>query len=271
MGEWEFSIALGLGVRTNPIFSSDDIPIYLIPGVSYYGERFFVNDTSLGYTLFEDESHTLSLISTLSFDQVYFDRWNIRNFTLGNEGISIDNSPVAAPDDDELDGAGGGDADGERNDDEIIFDIDQIDSRNMALLAGVEYYYYSESWFYNVQGLQDISSVHNGNEYRFSATYPFQHETNLFEFTVGAVWQDESIVDYYYGLDENEVPDERLIYQASSTLSPILKFDYKRRINTHWSLYFFLHNKWFGEEIVDSPLVDKKTSTTVFFGGVYHF
>ena len=268
VGKWEVSIAIGAGVRTNPVLSSDDIPIYFVPGVSYYGERFFINDTSFGYTLFESDTHVFNLFATLSFDQVYFDRWNIRNFTLNDQGVALDGGGFIP---DNMSGSNDENNETPGSDVNFEIDVDQIDDRNLALLSGIEYYYYTDSVFFNIQAIRDVSSVHNGSELRIAASYPWRFDKNHFEITFGGVWQSDRVVDYYYGLDSNEVPDSRLVYEASNTFSPVIKFDYKRKLSDHWSIYFFAHNKWFGDEITNSPLIDQNTSTTVFLGGVYHF
>ncbi len=39
--QWQLSLGLGAGVRTNPVMDNDDIPLVVIPQVSYQGERFF--------------------------------------------------------------------------------------------------------------------------------------------------------------------------------------------------------------------------------------
>ena len=56
IGRWNFSVALGAGVRTNPLVNGKDIPLIVIPQVSYYGKRFFIDNLDLGFTLIEKGS-----------------------------------------------------------------------------------------------------------------------------------------------------------------------------------------------------------------------
>ena len=43
VGKWNFSLALGAGVRTNPLLDGENIPLLVIPEFSYYGRRFFID------------------------------------------------------------------------------------------------------------------------------------------------------------------------------------------------------------------------------------
>jgi MipA family protein len=46
VGGWNFSLALGAGVRTDPVEHEGTIPLVVIPHISYYGERFFLEPTA---------------------------------------------------------------------------------------------------------------------------------------------------------------------------------------------------------------------------------
>ncbi|MFL0810931.1 MAG: MipA/OmpV family protein [Agarilytica sp.] len=88
VGSWEFSLAVGLGGRTNPIVEQDDQPIILLPSVNYYGKRFFLQTDTLGVTLLDASRHQLNLILTPSYEQVYFKDISIGNFSLGGNEFS---------------------------------------------------------------------------------------------------------------------------------------------------------------------------------------
>lgn len=81
VGQWQFNLALGAGLRQNPLHHKSDTPLIVLPEVSYYGERFFLKNFELGFTLFEDPRHQFHLLLTPSTDQMYFNRWDPLNFT----------------------------------------------------------------------------------------------------------------------------------------------------------------------------------------------
>lgn len=81
VGDWRVSVGLGLGMRSNPLHQGEDIPLLVLPEVSYYGERFFLDNLEMGFTLFEDRRHQFNLLVTPGYDQMYFNRWDPFNFT----------------------------------------------------------------------------------------------------------------------------------------------------------------------------------------------
>ena len=85
IGRWNFSVALGAGVRTNPLVNGKDIPLVVIPQFSYYGKRFFIDNLDIGFTLAERGAHTFNLIATPGYDRVYFYRHEtLRNVCFPN-------------------------------------------------------------------------------------------------------------------------------------------------------------------------------------------
>lgn len=81
VGDWRVNVGLGLGMRSNPLHGGEDIPLVLLPEVSYYGERFFLKNLEMGFTLFEDDRHQFSMLATPGYDQMYFNRWDPFNFS----------------------------------------------------------------------------------------------------------------------------------------------------------------------------------------------
>src|SRR5207237_6354188 len=83
VGRWNLSVALGAGIRTNPVVHSQDIPLVVVPQFSYYGKRFFIDNLDPGVTLFEGEASTLSLIASPGYDRVFFYRSDLQNIFIG--------------------------------------------------------------------------------------------------------------------------------------------------------------------------------------------
>src|SRR5690554_2272695 len=97
VGEWEFSLGIGLGLRSNPVVNGNDIPLVLIPQVSYYGQRFFIENLELGYTLIDRPKVQFNALLTPGGDGLYFFRSGWRNIVLdGGLGGSSFSSPEPA-------------------------------------------------------------------------------------------------------------------------------------------------------------------------------
>ncbi|WP_394493989.1 MipA/OmpV family protein [Shewanella sp. ENK2] len=72
VGEWDISVAVGYGNKTNPIANYDDIPLYAIPSIAYYGESWFFDNFNFGYTLTEQETFTINLATSYSDERAFF-------------------------------------------------------------------------------------------------------------------------------------------------------------------------------------------------------
>lgn len=291
VGEWQVSLGVGLGGRTNPLVGGDDIPVLLLPQASYYGERFFFDTTTVGFTLLETPRQSLSLVSTLGLDHMYFNDLSLGNFVIegagGSYALSAAPSEQNVTDDmivpeDNTNTPNTTDKDGpseffhktvnatsERGD---LVTLDNLSPRRMAVLGGLEYSVYYQNTGLSLQALSDLIAVHGGQEVRFGVDHRFQQGQNEYTLAGGFVWQGDELVDYYYGLDAGEVEQApELQYQADDSVTPYLRLDWRRPLSKRWTLQATLHQKWFGSAIKDSPLVDRSGSSTVFIGGIYHF
>ncbi len=83
VGTWNFSLGMGMGLKTNPLASGKDIPMVLIPQFSYYGKRFFIENLDVGYSLLEGDHNTVSLIATPGYDRVFFNNNDAQDVILG--------------------------------------------------------------------------------------------------------------------------------------------------------------------------------------------
>ncbi len=99
VGEWDLGLALGYGQKSNPLRHQDDIPLYVIPSIAYYGENWFFDNGNLGLTLAESENYTINLVTAYSRERAFFYRWDPSNvFTFsGGSQVSITPESRAAP------------------------------------------------------------------------------------------------------------------------------------------------------------------------------
>lgn len=300
VGEWQFSLGVGVGVRTNPVVEGSDLPILLLPEISYYGERFFWDTTNIGFTLVETPRHSVNLLATVGLDHIYFRDWSIGNFVIeggaGNFSVNLapaDNGvgvgdeaadPGEREEEEDIRTPNPGDKDGPneffhsptltQNNDPALppsATID-LDKRRMAALAGIDYSFYWKGTVVGAQWLHDVSDVHGGQELRLGVDHRWQRGRLQLGLAAGAVWQSRAATDYYYGVDPHEVTGEvDFTYSPGSALTPYVRFNWQQRLSKNWSLQTTLHHKWLDSAITHSPIVDGSSSTSVFVGGVYHF
>lgn len=297
VGEWQFSLGVGLGARTNPVVEGSDLPILLMPEISYYGERFFWDTTNMGFTLVETPRHSFNLLATLGLDYIYFRDWSIGNFVIEGGASNFTVSPAPPPgvtvdhsddenarddSDDDINNPNPGDKDGPNEffhspklasaEEQPSSSSIHLDKRRMAALAGIDYSFYWRGTVFGAQWLHDVSNVHRGQEVRLGVDHRWQLGRYRLGMAAGAVWQSREVTDYYYGVDSHEVASAvDFTYTPGSAWTPYVRFDWQQRLTEHWSLQATLHHKWLDSAITRSPIVDGKGSTSVFVGGVYHF
>jgi len=254
VGEWELKLALGVGKRTNPVVDSSDIPLILVPQISYYGERFFIENLEVGYTIHDSERFMLNAIVTPGRDRGFFLREDINNFFV--ESVTEFSSTVP-PSDIPLS--------------TVAINIDDLHKRRLAGLAGIEL---SSGWKnlqWQVQLLQDITKVHRGKEVRFALGSQYAFKEHAFSASTGFTWKSESIVNYYYGISPQEAEGTPFSYQAGSGFTPFVRLSWKKPLNKRWQLNGSIQYEQLSSAINNSPLVKEDYVSQYFVGGLYHF
>ena len=86
---WRLGIALGYGLRSNPLVQSDDIPIIVDIDLSWFGDRFFFDNGDLGFTFVDNEFVTTSLVGRVNSDRVFFGRTNTKFVNVDLAGAPL--------------------------------------------------------------------------------------------------------------------------------------------------------------------------------------
>jgi MipA family protein len=255
LGEWQFSLGVGAGARTNPVINSATIPLLLLPQVSYTGEHFFLQNLDFGWMFFENEQHQFNALVTPSFDQVFF-----QPSDLGNYFFNGRNSLVSSTD---------------RNDGNTALGPENqngqtLHKRRAAGLVGVEYSGALANLDLQLQFLRDFTQVHHGDEARVLLTQHWQKNRHQIKTFVGANWQSHDVLHYYYGITAAEAPSSQT-YSAASGVTTLAGIDWKYRLTNAWDLQCVFNYRQLPRAITASPLIAEHRVITAFVGGVYHF
>ena len=70
--EWQFSLALGVGVISNPLHEGKNVPLVIIPSFSFYGNNWFFDKNTLGYSFYQSSSLVISGISQPNRENTFF-------------------------------------------------------------------------------------------------------------------------------------------------------------------------------------------------------
>jgi len=267
VGEWQFSIAIGAGVITNPLHDGDNIPLVIVPSFSYYGEQVFIDNNALGFTFYQSDTLSFSAVSQLNRENAFFQRWHPNNIFVNSLANTVPDAPQF---DEDLDPAGdNGEIDDEAND----VELGEVQDRKWALDAGlqVNWFFFQHSHL-QLKLLHNINNVYNGLNGQVALEQPFilsAIPNNLLTLTLGANWQSKEQVDYYYGIDAQDQVDEELYYQGKASLSPYFKLVNQYAFNERWSVKLSLQREWLDSALTNSPLVHDDVNDSFFFGLEY--
>jgi MipA family protein len=240
IGGWNFSVALGAGVRTNPLVNGTDLPLVVVPQFSYYGKRFFLDDLDLGFTLADTGGSTFNLVGSPGYDRVYFYRSDLQNILVsGFPGTGTANmgTPGAVP--------------------------FPPRARRITYLAGPEWTFKYGEVTGQLDVLHEITAQDHGTEVRTAVSVPLMKTVGTLSATLGLTWKSAAIVNYYYGAPG--------IYEGGSALDPFFKVGYTLPLAKKWRFDAFAEYDQLGRAIADSPIVAEHYVGTVFIGAIYTF
>lgn len=255
---WQISVGVGLGVRTNPVMDNKNIPLVILPHVSYQGDRFFIDNLDWGIKLVESEHFQLNALLTPSYDQIFFHRWDANNFILSSStwaSFTHSDQQTNSP----------------AQNKPVTIDKSRLHPRRMAAFGGFEWRQsLAPDWDLNGQCLTELTGYYGGSECRLAITKTLNINRHELAFTFGESWQSSSTLTYFYGVNGSEGTNLTR-YAPSSGHAELMRVDWAYPLTQDWDLRLFASYKWLPEAIAQSPLVTDDKIVTVFVGGVYHF
>lgn len=240
VGQWDITLSVGAGSRSNPVSGNSDIPLVVIPQISYYGKRFFIESLELGFTLHEGDANTFNLITTPGYDRVFFYRNDLQNIFVG--GVS---GLVSAPADR-----------GESLAGEI-----PVRRRHTTYLAGPEWIFNYGPVIGQLDALYEVTGKHNGYEVRAAVAAPIIQSKGSLVVSTGLTWKSSELVRYYYGVEG--------LYEPGSAVNPFLKLGYSLPLSDRWTFTAFAHYEHLDNAVANSPIVSDHGVTTAFAGIVF--
>ena len=262
VGGWNFSLSLGAGVRTNPVVHESDIPLVVIPQISYYGKYFFFDNLDGGVTLLDTDSVTLSLIASPGYDRVFFYRSDPQNIFI--KGLGSFNSSTGSGS--TQPGSPASNVTG--NTTGAVTPVTTpkpFPSRPRAVtyLAGPEWTFKAHGLVGQLDLLHEVTGHNHGDEVRAALGIPLGQAGGTWSANMGLTWKSSAIVNYYYGAPG--------VYQGGASLDPFLKLAYMRPLKGKWKITGFVEGERLGNAIADSPIVNRRIVTTTFLGVTYVF
>jgi outer membrane protein len=135
--------------------------------------------------------------------------------------------------------------------------------RKSSLDAGMSVDYQNNDWKIGLTSMFDILNRSNGFEIKSSFGHIFRYGPVFFEPSISFSYLDKNHVDYYYGVSNNEVNQNRIAYIGDSALNKNLGLSIATPILFGGFTRLSIEYTWFDKNITDSPLVEDDTSVNL--------
>jgi MipA family protein len=250
--DWQVGLALGIGVRTNPLVDGDNIPLLLLPDIAWYGEAFYLDNDEFGYQWYDSGKVALETFVNLNKEAAYFRYFHPSNLLFSN--FSLNSSfigPARVP--------------------EPQVSKDDVASRRWAVNGGARLHIRQLLGEWQLTALTDVSSVHHGHQFSLSYSTNWQMQDWRLILTPSLTWKSAALTDYYYGLDERDGVLPSFYFSGRSGWLPGVDLTVTRPLSEKWLM--LLKANWTGlhDGMTDSPLVQENGITTFFIGAAYRF
>lgn len=242
------SISLGYGGIENPVRSSDNITTPLLPSIAYYGDNWFFDDFSFGYSLLETQDYYLDISTRFNDDGFFFELDGIdKLFAVG----PISESPTAPH--------------------YTPISLQPI-KRDLSYLGGLAFGFQgvADIWF-ELATLQDITDVHNGHEIQFNAYRAMPLYQGMLALEAGINYKNDELIEYYYRVRKGEAISRLPQYDLQSSVNYHLKVNYEYPLSDDWSVDVKVKHTWLDSRLADSPMIDQSGYFSGFAGIKYTF
>lgn len=239
---WHLGIALGYGLRTNPLVQSDDIPIIVDIDISWFGDRFFFDNGDLGYTFLDNAYVTTSLVGRINSDRVFFGRTNTRFVTVDLAG-----APLAS-----------------------AFEL-SIPDRDYAGELGIELLADGGWGRLQLTGFHDVSGTHEGYEFEFDYGYGWRNQRLYIEPSFGLSYKSEEMNNYYWGVPADETNIAVPGYTADAGVNAHARLQVSYQLSKNWQFSFVGEVERMNDEAAGSPIVAEQNVFGYFAGFGYRF
>lgn len=148
----------------------------------------------------------------------------------------------------------------------------KLDDRYASAMAGINYRLRTELGVLAATLSTDALGVNKGVMADASYSYPIRFANMSLIPTAGVQWTDVNYNDYYYGVSKSEARASGLShYSPESALSPYAELTLRVGLTESWSAFVSGKSQFLGQEITDSPMVERNNKYSMSGGFLYAF
>ena len=123
-----------------------------------------------------------------------------------------------------------------------------------------------------LQAMSDVSGTHDGYEAEARATLEVSNGRMISLRPLGGMrFQSSNFVDYYFGVEADEVTPERRFYDGDRTIVPFVGANMRMRMTRRIQLNVSFTMNLLPDDITNSPIVDQDRRIGAFVGLSYMF
>lgn len=147
--------------------------------------------------------------------------------------------------------------------------LEGMDDRDWSVDAGAAFSWRTGIGLFELAYITDLLGRHDGQEADFRYALRFRRGAFTFVPATGIRWKSENLVDYYYGVQSDEVRPDRPSYEGGDALNPYVGVTVQYKLGERWRLLTGARYEWLDDEIADSPIVDDHYEVSFLAGILY--
>ncbi|MCL2917965.1 MipA/OmpV family protein [Shewanella litorisediminis] len=251
-GDWQVSLALGYGILENPRKKTEDITTYVLPSWYYYGEDFYVENFTLGYSLYETDWLSVDVQGQLNDDGIYFEYDGFGKLLLSDIlGYKPNNGPIVRPGVEPP-------------------KLEPVE-RKLSYLGGLSATWYTPVFDLTTGVFYDVTGVHNGYEWQLSARKSFAWSWGAAGIEIGGVYKNADLVDYYYNVTQAESGARRPPAPLEAATNWHVKGVLNIPLSDSLNFVLTVNHTRLGKAIRESALIERDDLFSGFAGVSYSF
>jgi outer membrane protein len=256
---WHLGIALGMGVRTNPLVDGDDIPLVILPDVAWYAEKAYFDNGELGYQWLSRPKVAFETFIQFDRERAFFSFLHPANILNPIEGSVTDLLTSPASPNEEVPNY------------QRSLSIDEIASRKWAINGGIRGHYFLANGEWQIAFQQDISNVHKGQQIRMEYRHRWLWHDFRLGLRIGTNWKSTRLIDYYYGVSQRDTDLTEFYFNGKSGWQNYLSLNAQKSIDENWSWLANIGYRRLPDSLLSSPLIEQNSIRNIFLGVAYRF
>lgn len=267
-GQWHLRVAMGAGYRSNPLLGGKNLPLWLMPDVSYYGEKWFFDNGRVGYTAWQTSRNntnwSISPVLQINEEKGYFIRssasnwWQLRNVTYANIGHTEINNGMVGP--------------SRTKAAPSKVSISDVTSRPTALDAGVQLNVQQHDFFAVAALWHDVSGGYQGAHAQLQLGHQWQHSSGVWSVSGGLRYKSRDLIQRYYGISDADAERAGIsAWQTTHSWQPQWQLQWQYPLTADWQLHAMWQQQRLDDAVTASPLVENASIHRWFVGASYRF